>query len=151
MARKDQKKLFLCACLYDDPFIVFLKKTKKLTIKHWSYINAIKYWRKKYVEIIGKAKGLGDLKKQTVIACNKAIEFFKNILHEKVTVEYYINFVLGITSDLYNETPKKEEKKILSKLEENLFKLYVLFDPDLKKENEMEKASNHIKKLWEYI
>ena len=151
MARKDQRKLFLCACLSDDPFVVFLKNTSMLTICHWSYVKAIKYWREKLSLVVKNSKSVSNIQKQIRAVRNKILKFFETYVDDSISIEYYINFLLGVTSDLANETNNQNEKKILSKIEENLFKLYLLFDPELNHENEMEKASRDLEKLWNYL
>lgn len=151
MARKDQRKLFLCACLSDDPFVVFLKNTRMLAIRHWSYVKAIKYWREKLNLAVKNSKSVSNIQKQIRAVRNKILEFFAAYLDESITVEYYINFLLGIASDLNNQSNDVNERKILSKIEENLFKLYLLFDPELNHENEMEKASRDLERLWNYL
>jgi len=151
MARKDQRKLFLCACLSDDPFVVFLKNTKMLAIHHWSYVKAIKYWREKLNTAVKNSKSVSNIQKQIRAVRNKILEFFETYVDDSISIEYYINFLLGVTSDLADETNNQNEKKILSKIEENLFKLYLLFDPELTHEDEMEKASKDLERLWSYL
>jgi len=149
MARKDQKKLFFLACIDEDSFYKFMKESGGFTLRHWAYLRPIRHWREKLSSLIQNSKGIGDIQKQKKIACNKAVSFFQQLPYEDIPIEYYLNFLMGMASDLAQETKNKNEQQILGKIEENLFKLYILFDPEIKRENEMEQAHKDLDKLWE--
>jgi len=137
MARKDQIKLFFCACIDEDPFVVLLKEAK-LTIKYWPYINALRKWRDKLRDIV--MAGVKNQQKQTKTAINKAIEVFKRVPADEITIEFYLNFCLALAEDIITRVRNNTEKYIWNKIIENMFKLYSLFDPELEKDKDMDQA-----------
>ncbi|SDO03600.1 hypothetical protein SAMN04488516_11717 [Desulfonauticus submarinus] len=137
MARKDQIKLFFCACIDEDPFVVMLKEAK-ISIKYWPYINALRRWRDKLRDLV--LVGVKNQEKQTKTAINKAIELFKRIPADEITIEFYLNFCLALAEDILERVRNKSEKHIWDKIIENMFKLYSLFDPGLEKDRDMEQA-----------
>ena len=137
MARKDQVKLFFCALLEDDPFVCMLKEAK-MPLKGWAYVRAIRHWR----DILSE-KILGSLPnkdKQKRAAFNKALEVFKKIEKEEISIGFYINLLLCIGDDIFSKIRSKKEKYMMGKILENLLKLYYIFDPDLTGDRDMDDA-----------
>ena len=137
MARKDQIKLFFCVCIDEEPFVRMLKEAR-LSIKYWPYINALRRWRDKLREMI--LQPLKCQSKQTKTAINKAIEVFKRVPADEITIEFYLNFCLALAEDIITKVRNKTEKHIWNKIIENMFKLYSLFDPELEKDRDMDQA-----------
>ncbi|WP_457571842.1 hypothetical protein [Desulfovulcanus sp.] len=148
MARKDQVKLFACACLDEEPFVAMMRDAR-LKINHWAYINAIRKWRDKIRDLV--LAGLPFPEKQLKSAINKAASVFRKASHEAISVELYINFCLALTEDIYTRVRNKTEKHVWGKIIENLFKLYLCFDPALEADKAMEGAVKLNEHVYEFF
>ena len=126
MARHDQKKLFLLACLQDSPLVQLLPE-HKIPLAAWPYLNAIRKQREKLEKIVHAS--IKDLEKQKRGAINKATMFFQAIVpankqNQETTPDYYLSFLCGLCNDIWWETKKKQEKLILEKIESHLYQIF---------------------------
>ena len=126
MARHDQKKLFLLACLQDKPLVELLRE-HKIPLPAWAYLNAIRKHRTRLERIVHS--NIKNMPKQKKAAQNKANMFFATIFPPKkqnqdTSPEYYISFLCGLTNTIWWETTQKQERQILAKIEGHLFSIY---------------------------
>ncbi|WP_457571291.1 hypothetical protein [Desulfovulcanus sp.] len=146
MARKDQVKLFFCACVEDDPLVQFVKESG-VQLKQWAYVRAIKLWRNRIRELV--ESGVGNIEKQRKIAVNKALDLFSRVPERDLSIKIYLNFLLALAEDICSRVRKESEKRLWGKIIENLLKLYVTYDPELDATDDMEQGEMLNKIVWQ--
>ena len=151
MARHDQKKLFLLACLQDSPLVELLRE-HKIPLPAWAYLHAIRKQRNNLERIVHSR--IQNLPKQKRAAQNKANMFFAAIFppekqNQDTSPEYYLSFLCGLSNTLWWETNNKQERQILEKIEGHLYSIYTRLGGG--QEEAEEEATAHLDILENYF
>jgi len=144
MAKKEQKIMFFLGFLDENVFVYIFRQTKP-PLKAWTYVNAVKKHREKI-----RLRLAGSSPKDWKAAINKTKMVLDKIQNKTraVTFPYFLSFVCGLASDAQQH---KKFKDIAGKIEENLFKLYQIYDPEIKENKEIDKACRHLELINDFF
>ena len=144
MAKKEQRIMFFLGFLDENVFISMFRQTSP-PLKAWAYVNAVKKHREKI-----RLRLAGSSPKDWQAAINKTKMVLDKIQNKTraITFSYYLSFLCGLASDVQRH---KKFRDIAGKIEENLFKLYQVYDPEIKADKEIDKACKHLRLVDEYF